>query len=582
MGNRKSNIYKMLFKASRLLTALIFISVMANTVHSATLTEIMYNPDGNEDTDEFIELYNDESTPFNLYEFLLADGADSDSFVAVGSGLLVQPGQYVLVLDRRYLEDSSTTYFGIVPESALVVTINDAAFGSGGLSNSVEKRISLIYRGASVSSYAYTLNNPDGISDEKVLIDGGDEVTNWRNSARHHGTPGGRNSVTPSDRDLAIESFISLPPTPQYGENFILECVVKNVGLFLYQDHLALFETRFAPVETVLIRQWQTPDLQPDDTVLFQETLVNADESARYFSIRLSGLDDNDGNDEQSLIISANGAGGSIVFNEVLWKAEPQRCEWIELMNGLPFSQSLTNWMISDGTGITDSTRRFRLPGILLNPGAYVVLAADSTIFFEPIPEGVPIVVWEGHPISLNNTGDSLVLWNSNGLQIDRLDYRPSWGGDEAGISIERISISAETNDPLNWASSLDSTGGTPGRQNSRSLPAATCVDNLLVLEPNPFSPDGDGRDDVLAIRYRLDRADSHIELKIFDSRGREVRRIAHNEPAGYSGEKLWDGKDDSGRFLTTGLYIVFLEAMGKGGNRVQTAKRAVVLARPS
>jgi flagellar hook assembly protein FlgD len=134
----------------------------------------------------------------------------------------------------------------------------------------------------------------------------------------------------------------------------------------------------------------------------------------------------------------------------------------------------------------------------------------------------------------------------------------------------------------LNWASSLDSTGATPGRVNSRTFPSSGAAGDVLTREPNPFSPDGDGRDDLLFIRYRLNHADSRLDLTIYDVRGREVRQLANNAAATYSGEILWDGKDGAGRDLPTGLYIVYLEALGKGGTRVQSAKRAVALARRS
>jgi hypothetical protein len=219
---------------------------------------------------------------------------------------------------------------------------------------------------------------------------------------------------------------------------------------------------------------------------------------------------------------------------------------------------------------------------VLVEAGGFMIVAADSTILYENIPSAVPIQVWGHAPITLNNTGDSLVLYDANGALADRVDYRPSWGSGAAGVSLERISTSSSSNDPLNWASSLDSTGATPGRVNSRTSPSSTAAAQILTVEPNPFSPDGDGHDDLLFIRYRLDHADSRLDVRIYDVRGREVRQLANNAAATFSGEILWDGRDGGGRDLPTGLYIVYLEALGKGGTRVQSAKRAVALARRS
>jgi hypothetical protein len=260
----------------------------------------------------------------------------------------------------------------------------------------------------------------------------------------------------------------------------------------------------------------------------------------------------------------------------------PSRSEWVELVNPGPLPWNLGGWSLCDGNGIMDSTRRFALPNVTVEPQAFAVLAADSSIFFDHIPSSVPVIVWNTFPISLNNSGDSLALFSVDGQLMDRVDYRASWGDGAAGRSIERISLAASSNDPLNWASSLDSSGATPGRANSRAHPEGQRGSGLLSLEPNPFSPDGDGRHDMLAVRYRLEQADSRLDLKIYDVRGRLIRHLANNEPAGYSGEKLWDGKDDNGRTMPTGLYIVYLEALGKSGTRIQSARRPVALARRS
>jgi len=280
--------------------------------------------------------------------------------------------------------------------------------------------------------------------------------------------------------------------------------------------------------------------------------------------------------------VSGGGTAGTIVINEIMFSPEPQRSEWVELANPGAEPLNLQGWRFCDGTGIADTARRITLPDITIGAESFAVLASDSSIFFESIPSSIPLVVWNTNHVTLNNAGDSLILFGADGQMIDRVDYRPSWSNGVSGTSIERISVTAASNDPLNWASSLDSSGSTPGRVNSRTKSASTEGAQLLTLQPNPFSPDGDGRNDVLSVRYNLEQGDSRLDLKVYDVRGRLIRWLANNEPAGYSGEKLWDGRDDHGRAMPTGLYIIYLEALGKGGTRIQTARRAVALARPS
>ena len=119
----------------------------------------------------------------------------------------------------------------------------------------------------------------------------------------------------------------------------------------------------------------------------------------------------------------------------------------------------------------------------------------------------------------------------------------------------------------------------TPGRPNSQ-LYVPLSTGNILTIEPNPFSPDGDDFEDITFIRYHLNHPNSRLDLKIFDVRGRKVRWLANNEPVAQTGEKLWDGKDDRGRDLPVGIYAIYLEALAEGDTRIEKAKRAVVIAR--
>lgn len=69
------------------------------------------------------------------------------------------------------------------------------------------------------------------------------------------------------------------------------------------------------------------------------------------------------------------------------------------------------------------------------------------------------------------NTGTTLSLNNEDGLLIDEVTYKPSWYKDsqksKGGWSLERIDPYLRCNDDENWIASIDTQGGTPGRENS-------------------------------------------------------------------------------------------------------------------
>ena len=81
----------------------------------------------------------------------------------------------------------------------------------------------------------------------------------------------------------------------------------------------------------------------------------------------------------------------------------------------------------------------------------------------------------------------------------------------------------------------------------------APMVPNVaLRAEPNPFGS-------RTAISYQLGRAGS-VALTVHDVHGRAVRRLADGPQPTGTHSASWDGKDDRGRTLPTGIYFCTLD----------------------
>ena len=88
----------------------------------------------------------------------------------------------------------------------------------------------------------------------------------------------------------------------------------------------------------------------------------------------------------------------------------------------------------------------------------------------------------------------------------------------------------------------------------------------LLEAVPNPFNP-------RTQLRFVLDQS-QEVQLRILDSRGREVRRLHPGSfPAGQH-SVIWDGRDSGGHNLGSGVYRILLQ--GKSA----TAQGSVTLLR--
>ena len=87
-----------------------------------------------------------------------------------------------------------------------------------------------------------------------------------------------------------------------------------------------------------------------------------------------------------------------------------------------------------------------------------------------------------------------------------------------------------------------------------------------VVMQPNPFSPNGDGVNDRLEVLYNLlaITAPTPVSIQVHDLSGRTVAVIHDTEQVSgnYSGIS-WDGRGLSGALVPPGLYLVRIEVEG-------------------
>jgi len=87
---------------------------------------------------------------------------------------------------------------------------------------------------------------------------------------------------------------------------------------------------------------------------------------------------------------------------------------------------------------------------------------------------------------------------------------------------------------------------------------AAAAAPRLVGNWPNPFNPKTD-------IRFTLPEAQS-VRLVVIDAAGRHVRTLHEGPCAAGDHTVSWDGRDDAGRRLASGVYLCRLDTDGGGG----------------
>jgi hypothetical protein len=177
-----------------------------------------------------------------------------------------------------------------------------------------------------------------------------------------------------------------------------------------------------------------------------------------------------------------------VVINEIMFAPAAGAAEWVELYNPGPVDRSIRGWTLRDRSGGTAilSTEEFMLPA-----GGYLIVASAIPLApgWESLPS--PVVLPSDFP-SLNNGGDDLVLCDDAGGAVDSVSYAGSWSP-QRGVSAERIRFDIAPRRE-NWAACTMTGGGTPGQQNSASLPPPeslprfSLIINELMPSPLPES----------------------------------------------------------------------------------------------
>jgi hypothetical protein len=278
---------------------------------------------------------------------------------------------------------------------------------------------------------------------------------------------------------------------------------------------------------------------------------------------------------------------GDVIINEVLFNPADDGVDFVEIVNisdkiinpgDLKLGSIDENQFEPNDTiykGISDEW------GLML-PETYIVLTKDpdkvKSRYFTENPEG--FIRMSSFPSYSNDEG-SVILSGKYDNLIDAFDYSEDMQfpllNSVDGVSLERIGFKRPTYDGTNWHSAAESVGyATPAYQNSQFNEGGSTEDPVSV-EPEIFSPDNDGYNDVLNIIYKFDSPGYTASITIYDSQGRLTRTLVQNVLLGTEGSFSWDGLTDDNQKASIGIYIVFFEAFDLNGN-VNRYKKTVVL----
>ncbi|MBJ7427643.1 MAG: gliding motility-associated C-terminal domain-containing protein, partial [Bacteroidia bacterium] len=145
------------------------------------------------------------------------------------------------------------------------------------------------------------------------------------------------------------------------------------------------------------------------------------------------------------------------------------------------------------------------------------------------------------------------------------------------GVSLERIDFNKPTNDKNNWTSAASTSGfATPTYKNSQYL-NFEIKNETLNIEPEVFTPNNDGTNDLVTFTYKFDRNRYTGTLQVFNAAGVLVKTLLNNLPLGAEGSVTWNGLSDANNSLPVGIYVVLFNYFNTDGSS-DTLKKTVVI----
>ena len=279
-----------------------------------------------------------------------------------------------------------------------------------------------------------------------------------------------------------------------------------------------------------------------------------------------------------------------LAINEVMFENPDSSAEYIEIYNrsdkllnisGLVFTTRKTDGTLNTGNTIPKNTQ--------LLPKSYIAMTSDAEKVrkYHKCPPESNIINTEWS--TLNNESATIVLCNATKDTVyDELTYNTKWHHvlvkNAKGIALERINPDLPTQELTSWHSAAsESNYGTPGYKNSQYREITTRVkpEKFAWAEPEAFSPDNDGVDDVCFIHYKTELNGYVANVIILNAVGVKVRQLASNVLLATEGIITWDGKTDNGKNANVGVYVLYFEMFNtQTGARKQQKLPIVVSSR--
>jgi len=525
---------------------------------------------------EFIEIYNRSDYPVNIKDWAIVIG---DAEKKLGS-MAVNPKEFAIICHEDDAREFNN-YGKVIPLASFPALTN-----SGQVVYLLDNHRNIIHF-VSYSDQWYRDNYKKGGGWTLEQIDADNPcggASNWMASEDlRGGTPGAQNAVFQPNPDTELPSLDRIVTLNDQRIKLLFNepldsVTTANPALYEADPHLGQPESviplspMFNEVELAFKNRLRRN--------IMYRLLINR-------SVRDCAGNPLGGKNTGDFALPDTANPNDIIFNEILFDPISGGTEFVEIYNRSDKAIDLKNYVLAI-IDLKENKLKSAVPIVnssyLFFPEEYLVITEEPDLLAVQYAHSNPDRFLKIKDLpTLPNEEGRIILMDKWTHVIDDFTYSSDMHlanlNTADGISLERTNPDLAANDKNNWVSAAQTVGfATPGIQNAQ-FSEFIKKKTEISLSKEMFSPDQDGKDDVIYLDYRFDEPGYTCSVYVFDARGRMVKKLADNEIIGQEGRFQWDGLLSDNRIARIGVYTFYIRVYSDEGE-VKEFKKSFVLAK--
>ena len=385
---------------------------------------------------------------------------------------------------------------------------------------------------------------------------------------------------TANDKDIETSSYFILNPhfSKTRTKHFVFDSIsihsdfIDNeppyvAGLELSDSIITVLWSEKIKVESLSVDPGDALEFLGSDEKKTRFRIVKSDLFGEYeIPVSVCDIRGNCSSTPLKIYFSKGAKKGDVILNEVLFDVATGESEFVELYN------MSDTWISAKSLSIATRKANGNLNYITplssdandaIPPHTYIILSRSVDDVCEKYGCGDGAVSFSLPKMAaLSNSGAHVVLLDQKDNVLDEFAYDPKihsqFSVADKGRSLERVSFDSDE-----WVSASDECGGaTPGRKNSAASgkkEEIVCIQSFITAD---FPQ--------IIIEYSFPKPDFKGTLSCFDRFGTQIGTLFEYHLLDREGVYKWDGTDDGGEMLPTGIYVLLFEAVSESGDRIR------------